>query len=296
MLRRIFYCNITYGCNSNCVFCYSHNTWHNGVSHNEISIDTYIDYLRKNEVGVGDRVIINGGEPLIHSKIQELLDELVIMQCEVLIYTNGRLLNELNLESFTENYRFVVPIHGYKELHDEITGVDGSYIETLRGLQSIIDSRCKVDIKVILNSKMVVKEEFGKTLESLKDVPFNHAVHLTKMADTIISKKNNCISVTNSLAARYTKELYEYFKGKYKVKIFDNCIKDIYDFNPVDIVKKSFDVEVYFKDKNQEFKLTLEKSYLGCMKTCEKCEYCHSAVGEYTVLEIFDNNAYVELE
>ena len=36
-IKRIFYTNITYGCNSNCVFCYSHNTKHIKDTYNEVS-------------------------------------------------------------------------------------------------------------------------------------------------------------------------------------------------------------------------------------------------------------------
>lgn len=296
-MKRIFYCNVTYGCNSNCVFCYSHNTRHNGLTHNEIDIETYLDYLKIHMVGAGDRVIVNGGEPLLYSRIQELLDRLAELKCDVLVYSNGRLLEYLNLDRLTENFRFIIPIHGFRELHDKITGVEGSYDETIKGLHSICGNKCSVDIKIIINYEMITSDEnFSKTMLSLEQVPFNHAVHLTKMADTIISEKNKCTSVDSILAAKYTKKLYEYYKDKCKVKIFDTCIKDLLNINMTKVLEMPDEIEVFFKDFSQEFKVELEKPYLECMKNCEKSKYCHSAVGEYTVLEFYGDKIYIEME
>lgn len=48
---KIYYFNITYTCNSSCVFCYSHNTIHTGRVHKEIELDDFEDYLNRNNVG-----------------------------------------------------------------------------------------------------------------------------------------------------------------------------------------------------------------------------------------------------
>ena len=88
----IFYFNITYTCNSNCVFCYSHNTIHSGRIFNEISTENFIDYLRSNNIKRTDRVIINGGEPFLHSDIINLLKSLLCIECEVLVVLNLTLL------------------------------------------------------------------------------------------------------------------------------------------------------------------------------------------------------------
>ena len=90
----IHYFNITYTCNSNCIFCYSHNTIHSGNVHKEISYIDFTDYLTRKKVCSHDRVIINGGEPFLHTQIIDILKFLEGIKCEVLIYTNGRLLTK----------------------------------------------------------------------------------------------------------------------------------------------------------------------------------------------------------
>lgn len=297
--KRIFYCNITYGCNSDCVFCYSHNTRKNSFHHNEIDVNAFIDYLEYNSIHEFDRVIVNGGEPLLHSNIHEFLVKLNAIGCEVLIYTNGRLLSELDSELLLGHCRFVIPIHGHRELHDKITRVPNSYNETIEGLfyLSRLNTGCKIDIKIIINIDMVNDyEQFQQTLASLEHVHLNNAVHITKMADTLVSKQNNCVSVNNEIAAVYTRELFEYYKNHFRVKIFDTCIKGIRQYIPNDIEKHCTPISVHFKDLNQEFDLDLKKNKLVCAGSCDLAEICQSAVDEYTVLDFNGHDVYINLE
>lgn len=298
-MKRIFYFNVTYGCNSKCIFCYSHNTCHSGVTHNEISLEEIFEFLEKYNTSSGDRVIINGGEPLLHSEIETILLRLRKYDCEVLIYTNGRLLTEFDFSRLTNKYRFIVPIHGCEAMHDRITGVVGSYSETLKGIAAITDNtKCLVDIKIIINKQMILEDSTGvKFIESLKSVKYNNAVHITKMADTIISIRNKCESVTNSDAAHYTKILYEYFKCENRIiKIFDTCIAELGAKN-FELFERYKDlIEVYFKDKSQFRKMKLSRNSLECMKNCTMSDMCMSAVDEYKVLEHFNGKIYENLE
>lgn len=298
-MKRVFYFNITYGCNSNCVFCYSHNTRHNSKAYNELSFEEFKKYIYKNKISKSDRVIINGGEPLLHTEIEEILSFLLDIECEVLIYTNGRLLNKIDFKKLNSNYRFIVPIHGYEKIHDKVTKVEGSFKETVESMETLkSNTDCKLDIKFILNNEMIKSEyEFKKTLDAFENIYFNNAVHLTKMADTIISEKNNCPSIENEVASKYMKCLYEYFSQRnYIVKIFDTCIKDM-EFISLDKVRfMEGDLEVYYKDFRQDCQLILQKPQIQCMQNCDKEKFCMSAVGEYTVLEIFNEKIYENLE
>ena len=54
--------------------------------------------------------------------------------------------------------------------------------------------------KELLDSGIITQEEFEKTIQAIDSLQFDNAVHITKMADTIVSKKNGIPSVTNELA------------------------------------------------------------------------------------------------
>lgn len=290
----IYYFNITYTCNSSCVFCYSHNTIHSGHIYNEISPDEFVKYLREQQVQKSDRVIINGGEPFLHSEILTILKSLCDFGCEVLIYTNGRCLNNFDLSFVTENFRFVIPIHGYKILHDKITRCEGSFTEMASSMQYLSSLRCKVDIKIILNPFMISsQEEFDKTLKDIDCLIFNNAVHITKMADTIISQKNGIPSVSNASVAKFNRILFNHFSNRKSVlKFFDTCIKEL---PVVDFDNRSIPIKVHFKDAKTQWDFNFYTPEDECRHLCPKRDFCQSAVGNYTVLE-YDGSFYKGLE
>lgn len=291
---KIFYFNVTYTCNSNCVFCYSHNTIHSGRQYKDIIPEEFVAYLKLNNVNETDRVIINGGEPFLHPNIIYILKSLASIQCEVLIYTNGRCLKDKDFSFMNRKYRFVIPIHGYKQLHDRITKTNGSFEEMTDGIKHLMKFDCKIDIKIILNPLMVSsRAEFDKSLREIDTIPFNNAVHITTMADTIISKKNGIPSVENDLASIYTELLFNHFVGKQVViKMFDTCVKNInvFGFN-----NKYIPLEVYFKDVNSSWLFDFYTPNNDCRKECSHKEICQSAVGNFTVLE-YDGQFYKGIE
>ena len=288
-MKRIFYFNITYGCNSNCVFCYSHNTRHNSESYNEMLAEQFFQYLECQGITSRDRVII-----------EKILIGLIQYKCEVLIYTNGRLINNYDFTVLNKNFRFIVPIHGYETIHDSITGAHGSYKETIKGLKYLVEgTECLVDIKLILNNRIISEDPIGrKVLQEFEDtIVFNNAIHLTKMADTIISVRNHCQTIINENASTFMQIFFDYFKDKnVKIKIFDTCIKSMSWLENKEIEKYKDSIEVYFKDKNQYRVMELSKNLSGCKKNCPFIDKCISAVDEYKTLEYFEDKIYENLE
>lgn len=300
MKKRIFYFNITYGCNSNCVFCYSHNTKHDSLTYREINKENFFEYLDENKLSTEDRVIINGGEPLIHTQIMEILEGLIKYGCEVLIYTNGRLLQKYNFSNLNSNFRFVIPIHGNQDIHDKITGICGSYKETVDGLIYLNNTtNCPIDIKIILNKYMLDNYDTAKSfLEKFdEEITFNNAIHLTKMADTIVSRRNRCESLDNNQVSNVTDMYIDYFRKKnVPIKIFDTCIKTNKWLKNKEIVPYNKEIIVYFKDKDYYRVMNLDRRETDCMHDCEIIDKCKSAVDTYKVLEIYNEKIYENLE
>lgn len=297
---RIFYFNITYGCNSNCIFCYSHNTWHNSLPNREMTAAQFFDFLDDNNLCELDRVIVNGGEPLLHTEIDAILNVLVHYGCEVLVYTNGRLLTNHNFSALSDRFRFVIPIHGFEQVHDSITGIAGSYKETINGLKHLVSqTKCLVDVKLILNNDLIKFDPDGSGMIAAfeNEIVFNNAVHLTKMADTIVSLRNGCRSVSNEDAAYYTNLFFLYFRSRsITIKLFDTCIKSITALTQQEIRKYSDDIDVFFKDKDQYRKIELTRKKTDCMLSCPVNDKCMSAVEEYKTLEYLNGSFCESLE
>ena len=292
---KLFYCNITYTCNQSCIYCYSHNTVHTSKVKNEINLTNLIEYLNRMGITTSDRVILNGGEPFLHTHIVDILKSLKPIGCEVLIYTNGTLIKNYDLDFLTSKFRFVIPTHGFPELHDKITCHKGGFVAMSESIDSLRKHDCLVDVKLILNDSMIANDDsFDKTLKAFETLQFNHAIHIRKMVDTITSKRNNCSSVTMDRASIYTAIAFNRLKEKgIPIKMFDTCIKLI---DITDYYTKCPIISVYFKDCSHERKFVLGQSDLECRKTCNKSDKCHSAVGNYTVLEYYNGEFYENVE
>ena len=128
---------ITSRCNLNCVHCFSGTE--DQVAH-ELSIEeveSVLDQLEK--LGVLE-LRINGGEPLLHPRIDEILMTLKHRRLRTVILTNGTQLDEEKARLLEESG--VTPTisvdDSYAEGHDLFRGVKGSFqgaIEALKLLQ-----------------------------------------------------------------------------------------------------------------------------------------------------------------
>ena len=86
ILRKVFYFNINYTCNNRCVFCISHNVSRNKI---EIAKDEIFKRLNEQHFHDGDYLILNGGEPTIHSQFYQIINGLSNLNLIVKIYSNG---------------------------------------------------------------------------------------------------------------------------------------------------------------------------------------------------------------
>ncbi len=131
--------NTTYRCNNHCVFC---------AVGNRIKEDQPLDTLREvldTHAQQGIRLLdLDGGEPTLHPDLFEVIAHARGAGYETInITTNGRRLaypdfaRRLLASGITS---LLVSIHGPNAtVHDGITGVPGSFKETLQGIRNVMD-------------------------------------------------------------------------------------------------------------------------------------------------------------
>ena len=240
------------------------------------------------------------------------------------IYMFGYLVhNKKIINGFIENHNIILI---KEDFANTLTNIKkGTVIFTAHGISpkikqiainnnlNIIDTTCpnvlkiqnKIKEKINDNYKVIVignnnhPEVMGylgidSNIEMFDEsLAFNNAVHITKMADTIISKKNGVPSVSNELASKYTMQLFKYFANKgFKIKMFDTCVKDI-DIREFE--DRNVSLKVLFKDAKAERFFYFYTPEMVCRKDCHKKRYCLSAVGNYTVLE-YNGHFYKGIE
>jgi organic radical activating enzyme len=91
-----------------------------GETKHELSVNQIRDILKEFEEMQGLRVLITGGEPLIHSRFKEINEMLPEFSVRKVFFTNGLLLNKKALKNFNVD-EIQISIDGLKDAHDSST-------------------------------------------------------------------------------------------------------------------------------------------------------------------------------
>lgn len=125
-----------YECNNKCVFC-NQGDWR--VSRGNKSVEAVEAEI--SAVDAGSVVVFSGGEVTLRDELVDWVRQAAARKPKrIIVQTNGRLLaHESYVEALTEAGAdvFAIALHGpVAPLHDWLTQVPGSFMETLRGIQN----------------------------------------------------------------------------------------------------------------------------------------------------------------
>lgn len=139
---------LTEACNLKCKFCYNSQQ----PKYNK-NVFTMLDKLA--EQGVM-QVNLTGGEPLAHPQFFEVLEYACSKFPNVVILSNGSLMDEKALERIhkTNVTSINISIHGDKSNHEELTQVKGSYEASMNAIRYILDrGQILVASNFVLNAR-----------------------------------------------------------------------------------------------------------------------------------------------
>src|ERR1035437_7733155 len=155
---REFYFNINYTCNNRCVFCASDLTSPR-TDHPELDVATFKALLTLNQVRKGDSVIVNGGEPTMTKHLPELLCSVAGTGAHSHLFTNGRRLSQRDYCQrilSTGVKKISIPIYGCEpEAHDRLTGIHGSFAQTVAGIAAVCECRARLALSLTLELKLL---------------------------------------------------------------------------------------------------------------------------------------------
>ena len=153
---------ITKNCNLKCRHCYigdQNRDGGRGGEKDELSLDQIQAVLREFEAIQGLRVLISGGEPLMHSqfeKINEMLPEFFIRK---ILITNGLLLTKRILTALNV-HEIQVSIDGLEYAHDSLRG-KGTFRSAMETVKRSLDAGFQVSVSTMVH---------GKNLEDFDDM------------------------------------------------------------------------------------------------------------------------------
>ncbi len=143
---------LTYRCNNKCVHCYTSSP---KEEVRELGTEDWRRVLDKlhDEVGVPN-VTFTGGEPTMRNDLEELIAHAERKGIVCGMVTNGRrLMDEEYAGSLVKaglDYVQVTLESHREEIHDRITGVAGSWRETVEGIRNLVREGIYVDVNATL--------------------------------------------------------------------------------------------------------------------------------------------------
>lgn len=141
---KLLYFNISYDCNNNCVFCAA-GSKRSRANRKDLNASQISGALDKCNVGLGDVVVINGGEPTVHPEIISILEDASSRGAFIYLFSNGLKFSEMDFAySIAEAgvNRVAVPIYSYiPRIHDLLTRHKGSFEYTMKGIDNLFSIR-----------------------------------------------------------------------------------------------------------------------------------------------------------
>lgn len=126
--------NVHSACNCRCVMC---DIWKANAEKRDISTEDlarHVDDLRALRV---QRVMLTGGEPLLHRNLWALCTELQALGIRITLVTTGLLIEAYAADIASAVDTVVVSIDGDRDIHDHIRRVKGGFSRIAKGLMAL---------------------------------------------------------------------------------------------------------------------------------------------------------------
>ena len=137
---------ITDRCNLRCRHCYI-----KGKTPQELSVEQIIEILKEFEEMQGLRLMITGGEPLLHSDFAALNNILPAFRIRKVLFTNGLLLNKALLRGLNVD-EIQISIDGLEKGHDALRG-SGTFSKALRAVRLAKETGFEVSVATMVHAK-----------------------------------------------------------------------------------------------------------------------------------------------
>ena len=230
--------NISFKCNNNCKYCpVEKNT------KKEPSIEQIKSSIEKAKQKGYEKIILEGGEPLLRKDIFEIIDYIKQRNLAFEIKTNGRLASYLDFArkiALTGPDKIIIYFPSSKpEVFDDITQVKGSYFQTLQGIENLISFGVNIEGHIVVSKK---------NYKDLKDI-------------LIILRRIGVKDVRFEMPS---------LKGN-TLKYFDEIVLDINKVSPYIQSAQEFREKLNFGRASQEI-----QTYVQVNTTCnQKCVFCN---------------------
>ena len=253
---------VTDACNSKCIMC---PQIEGSKSHYDecLTILDIVDLKKHKSIG------ITGGEPTINiDKLVRILEKIAEKSpnCSVHILTNGRNFSKIeNVKKLVSikgvNISYGIPLYsGIAEDHDYIVGVQGAFVETIRGLYNLAQFKQDIEIRVVILRQNYERLE-GIANYIYRNLPF--VSHVALMGMEYHGNAETNYDIVSVDPVQYKQNLFN--AVRYFVRY--NMLVDIYNL-PYCLTDKR--IRQFCRDSISTWK----KTYLPQCKKCSVKDGC----------------------
>jgi len=211
-----FWLRTTRRCNNHCIFCHDSEIQNGEL----IKTDILRQEIRNARQNGYSRLILSGGEPTIHPDIINLIDYARRLGFDwIQIISNGRM---FAYPDFTQKAiaaglnEVTISFHSHIEgVSDRITGIKGSFLQTIRGIENLKKSNIVLSIDIVINrlnfrhlreSIEFFYKRFGiAEFDLLHLTPFGRA--LSNYGDLRISEEEERAAIKKAIEYANAKEI-----------------------------------------------------------------------------------------
>lgn len=144
---RFLQLNITTKCNLNCLHCNLGKT-----PKTDMSTQTFLKAVREFAEMGGLKLIISGGEPLLHPKFFAYLEDLQKSSFRKVVLTNATLLNKKGAERLSKLADEVqVSLDGREHSHNRLRGRNDAYQKTMQGIKHLQQAGIDLSIATMIH-------------------------------------------------------------------------------------------------------------------------------------------------
>jgi radical SAM protein with 4Fe4S-binding SPASM domain len=184
---------ITDKCNLKCGHCYIGKPMNNEISPDKIKI-----VLDEFEEMQGLRLLITGGEPLMHSHFNEINTLLPEYNFRKILFTNGLLLNEKVLKGLNAD-EIQFSVDGMERGHEAIRG-KGTYKIVMKKIREAIDAGISVSVATMVHGKNL--DEFDEMADIFRKIGIKDwTVDVPCVSGNL--KENHIFQVPPEIAGKY---------------------------------------------------------------------------------------------
>jgi len=178
---------LTEQCNLLCKFCYN--------SQRPITSDKVYEILEKISQENVPEIVLTGGEPLLHPEFQNIFIHSSALFQKIMVQTNGTLISAEIAGLFKKYgiHSVNVSLHGGKRIHEELTGVPGSYDSAVSVIKRFLDLGVRTASNFVMTSQNI--SFLPEMIDMLYDMGL-HEMTLTRFTPVGLGAKNKDLALS----------------------------------------------------------------------------------------------------